>query len=451
MPDAPRADTRLPRRPRTAMSYHALQDRHLDGLLRDRAKLPLSERLRIRAVAAVYPFRTNQYVIDELIDWDSVPDDPIYQLTFPQPGMLSPPDLALMEKLVGAEAPRDQVDAAVKQIRGRLNPHPAGQADQNAPLLAGRRLDGFQHKYAETLLVFPRQGQTCHAYCTYCFRWPQFVKDPSLRMATDDVSTMQAYLKAHPEITNVLITGGDALIMRASVLRRYIEPLLSTPSVESIRLGTKALSYWPYRVLTDPDADELLALFRRVVAAGRQLAVMAHYSHPRELASEAARHAIERVRETGAVIRAQAPLIRKVNDDAGVWSKLWRDLCRHSVVPYYMFVERDTGPQHYFAVPLARAYEIFRDAYARVSGLARTVRGPVMSATPGKICVDGVAEVAGEKVFVLRLLQARDPNLVGRPFFARYDPGAEWFTDLSPAFGRDRLLPDLLGVAASPA
>lgn len=97
-------------------------------------------------------------------------------------------------------------------------------------------------------------------------------------------------------------------------------------------------------------------------------------------------------------------------------------------------MERDTGPQDYFAVPLARGYEIFRDAYASVSGLCRTVRGPSMSATPGKVCVDGITEVAGQRVFVLHLIQARDPELVGRPFFARYDPRATWLTDLRPAF-----------------
>src|SRR6201987_5122730 len=99
-----------------------------------------------------------------------------------------------------------------------------------------------------------------------------------------------------------------------------------------------------------------------------------------------------------------------------------------------MFVERDTGPQDYFAVPLARAYEIFRDAYPGVSGLGRTVRGPSMSATPGTVCVDGVTEVAGLKVVVLRMIQARDPRLVGAPFFARFDPAATWLTDLGPVF-----------------
>jgi hypothetical protein len=134
------------------------------------------------------------------------------------------------------------------------------------------------------------------------------------------------------------------------------------------------------------------------------------------------------------MIRTQAPLIASINDDPVTWAGMWRRQTRMGMVPYYMFVERDTGPQGYFAVPLARGYEIFRDAYSRISGLSRTVRGPSMSATPGKVCIDGIVEVAGEKAFALHMIQARDPDLVGRPFFARFDPNAIWLSDLVPAF-----------------
>ena len=161
---------------------------------------------------------------------------------------------------------------------------------------------------------------------------------------------------------------------------------------------------------------------------------MAHFSHPRELEPPVVAEAVRRIAATGAVIRTQAPLIRSVNDCAVTWADMWRRQLRMGMVPYYMFVERDTGPQDYFAVPLARGYEIFRDAYRGVSGLCRTVRGPSMSATPGKVCVDGIAELSGQRVFVLHMIQARDPSLVGRPFFARYDPAARWLTELEPAF-----------------
>ncbi|HEY8452772.1 MAG TPA: lysine 2,3-aminomutase, partial [Natronosporangium sp.] len=300
-----------------------------------------------------------------------------------------------------------------------------------------------QHKYPETVLFFPKQGQTCHAYCTYCFRWAQFVGDADLKFASDDIDQLVAYLRQHPEVTSVLITGGDAMIMGEPVIRRYIEPLLGLEQLESIRIGTKALAYWPQRFVSDPDADSTLGLFEEVVKAGKNLAFMAHFSHPRELESPLVEEAVRRILGSGAVIRTQAPLIRSINDDPAVWAAMWRKQLRMGLIPYYMFVERDTGPQGYFAVPLARGHAIFRDAYAQVSGLARTVRGPTMSATPGKVCVDGVAEVAGERVFVLRMLQARNPDLVGRPFFARYDETAIWLTDLKPAFGADTLLPGL--------
>jgi L-lysine 2,3-aminomutase len=235
----------------------------------------------------------------------------------------------------------------------------------------------------------------------------------------------------------VLFTGGDPLIMKTKVLRRYVEPLL-VPELEhitSIRIGSKAPAYWPYRFVTDDDADDLLRLFEEVREAGRHIALMAHFSHPRELETPVAQAALKRARSAGAVVRCQSPLVRHVNDKAAAWANMWRLQVQLGAVPYYMFVERDTGPKNYFEVPLADALEIFNEAYRQVSGLARTVRGPSMSATPGKVLVDGVAEIHGEKVFVLKLLQGRNPDWVGRPFFARFDPKATWLTDLRPAFG----------------
>ena len=415
--------------------FRAYTAKHLEELTA-RAGLDASERLAVKAVATVLPFRTNEYVVERLIDWDAAPDDPIYRLIFPQPDMLPISDVKHIADLLARSAPGAEVRQAAHEVRTRLNPHPAGQLAFNIPDLADEPLPGVQHKYPETVLVFPKQGQTCHAYCTYCFRWAQFVDEPDLKMATSDVTRIMAYLRQHPEVTSVLITGGDPMIMGASVLRRYVEPLLEPDlgHIESIRIGTKSLGYWPQRFVTDPDADETLRLFEEVVAADKSLAFMAHFSHPRELEPPLVAEAVRRIRSTGAVIRTQAPLIRSINDDARIWADMWRMQMRMGMIPYYMFVERDTGPQGYFAVPLALGYQIFRDAYASVSGLCRTVRGPSMSATPGKVCIDGVVEIAGEKVFALHMIQARNPDLVGKPFFARYDPTAIWLSDLEPAF-----------------
>lgn len=418
-------------RPYTARNLHEIPQ------LADRGA---DELLQMRAVAAVLPFRTNSHIVEELIDWDDVEHDPIYRLAFPAPGMLDPADLATMVKLLRDDAPGERVAAEAHDIRRRLNPHPGGQRSLNVPTDDSHPLEGLQHKYHETVLFFPGPGQMCHAFCTYCFRWAQFVGEPDLRMACNDPDVLVGYLRRHPEVTDVLITGGDPMIMRTEVLARFLDPLLASgiESLRTIRIGTKAVAHWPYRFVTDADADDLCRLFERVVGSGRQLAVMAHYSHPRELAPAVAREAVRRIRATGASMYVQAPLIRGINDHPDIWKELWRTALDLGVVPYYMFVERDTGPRNYFEVPLARGWEIFREAYAQMSGLGRTVRGPVMSATPGKVVVDGVTELAGRRLLALHYVQARDPELVERPFFAELDPRATWFDQLTPAFPEHR-------------
>lgn len=403
-------------------------------------RLSAEQREAIDVVSRVLPFRTNDYVVRELIDWSRVPADPIYQMTFVQREMLDPQSYATMRDLLARGAPAAEIRETANAVRRGLNPHPDGQVTHNVPSLDGKPLPGLQHKYRETVLFFPGQGQTCHAFCTYCFRWAQFVDLPDLRFQTWETEHLVAYLKSHPEVTDVLVTGGDPLIIKTSVLRRYLKPLLTDelPHLTSIRIGTKALAYWPQRFVTDPDADDLLRLFEEVGASGRHLAVMAHYSHPVELATEVAREAVRRVRGAGAEIRLQAPVVRHVNDDPAAWAELWQTAVRLGIIPYYMFVERDTGPRQYFEVPLVRTYEIFRQAYAQVSGLARSARGPSMSALPGKVRVLGVSEVGGQSCFVLDYLQARDPDRVRRPFFAKFDPAATWFDQLEPAFAGDR-------------
>ncbi|NOX62954.1 MAG: lysine 2,3-aminomutase [Chloroflexi bacterium] len=394
----------------------------------------------IEIVGRVLPFRVNNYVIEELIDWERVPDDPIFRITFPQKGMLRPEHFQMMEQVIKHNGSRAAIRATADRIRWQLNPHPAGQIEHNVPRLDGQRLHGMQHKYPETVLFFPAQGQTCHAYCTFCFRWAQFVGMKDLRFAMREAELLVKYVSQHPEISDILFTGGDPMVMKAHALRAYVEPLLKAkpPHLKTIRFGTKSLSYWPYRYTSDPDADDILRLFEEIRATGLHVSIMAHFNHPHEMRTEAALQAIRRIQETGAQIRTQSPLLQHINDDADVWATMWREQVNLGMIPYYMFVVRDTGAQHYFGVPLVRAWRIFRDAYNQVSGLARTVRGPSMSAHPGKVEVVGVSEIKGERVMVLRFLQGRNPDWVERPFFATYDEKAIWLDELRPAFGEEK-------------
>ena len=394
----------------------------------------------IRVVSQVLPFKTNSYVVEELIRWDDIPNDPIFNLTFPQREMLAPGHFAAVERALSGSAGSGALAETVQSIRAELNPHPAGQLEHNVPRMDGVPLRGMQHKYRETVLFFPSNGQTCHAYCTFCFRWPQFVGDASLRFAASESSQLVAYLRKHREVTNILVTGGDPMVMKASHLEAYLRPILDArlPNITAIRIGTKSLGYWPYRYLTDPDAVQLLGLFREISSRGLHLAIMAHFSHGRELDTPTVREAIARIRETGAEIRTQSPIMRHINDNAAAWASMWREQARLGCIPYYMFVARDTGAQRFFRVPLVRAHEIYRDAYASVSGLARTVRGPSMSTDPGKIRVLGPATVAGQQVLAMAFLQGRNPDWVQRPFFAAYDEDASWLDELRPAFGEEQ-------------
>ncbi|MFQ5709117.1 MAG: KamA family radical SAM protein [bacterium] len=405
-------------------------------------KLSPERQFEIEVVGHVFPFKTNNYVVNELIDWNAVPDDPLFRLTFPQRDMLKPRHFDKMARALEHRVSKPEISEIANEIRMQLNPHPAGQLQQNVPTLDGRRLSGLQHKYEQTVLFFPSQGQTCHAYCSFCFRWPQFVGIDTLKFAMRESELLVAYLREHREVTDVLITGGDPLVMKPIVLEKYIEPLLKAnlTNLQTIRLGSKSLSFWPYKYLIGREAEETLRLFQRIVRSGKHLALMAHFSHPRELNTGAVQKAIRRIRKTGAEIRTQSPILRHINDQADVWAEMWQRQVGLGCIPYYMFVVRDTGAQHFFGLPLVRAFEIFKAAYEKVSGLARTVRGPSMSANPGKIQIVGVAELCGEKVFALNMLQARDPNLVMRPFFAKYDENAYWIDDLEPAFGEEKFI-----------
>lgn len=394
----------------------------------------------IKVVGSVLPFKTNNYVVNELIDWDNFENDPMFILNFPQRKMLSQDHFNTMAALLKSGASQEKITRAANRIRHQLNPHPAGQMDKNVPVLDNQKLNGIQHKYRETMLFFPTQGQTCHAFCSFCFRWPQFTGMDGQRFAMKDADLMVRYVREHPELTDILFTGGDPLTMSTKILSVYINAIIDArlPSIKTIRIGTKTITFWPHRFTTDKDSTELLTLFKKITDAGIHLSIMSHLNHPREISTEMAARAIQAIRKTGAVIRSQSPILNRINASSGIWSKMWREQVNLGIVPYYMFVARNTGAQDYFSVPLVKAWKMYRDAYSSVSGIARTVRGPSMSALPGKVKIDGITEINEQKVIALSFVQARNPKWVKRLFFAEYNENAIWLDDLKPAFGEKK-------------
>jgi KamA family protein len=395
-------------------------------------------RRQIEIVAAVLPFKINNYVLNELIDWAAVPDDPIFRLTFPNREMLPAHMYERVAQSLKSGEDLAVYRATIEGLRRELDPYLDDKPARNRPSDDVGPIEGLMHKYPDSVLFFPSQGQTCHAYCAYCYRWGQLVGSWDVKQQVKEIDRVLAYILKHGEISDVLLSGGDPMIMSAETLERYIDPLLGPQAahVQTIRFCTKVLAYWPYRFTTDPDAAALLRLFERCVRSGRHISIMAHVSNVRELQTPVVVEAIRRLKGAGVVIRAQGPIIRGVNDSEEAWADMWRECVRLGIVPYYMYVERGTGAGTYFSVTLAKATHIYRNAVARMSGLTQTARGPVMATAMGKVVIDGIARAAGEDVFACRFLRARDPSIVGIPFFARYDESACWFDKLRPAFGQ---------------
>lgn len=400
--------------------------------------LPESVKKEIDIVSKVIPFKTNNYVVDYLIDWENYETDPIYILNFPNKNMLKRKSYERLKRDIDNKVPETELSKIINDIRMDMNPHPARQMT-NVPELNGEKLTGVQHKYRDIALFFPSQGQTCHAHCTFCFRWPQFVKELDMKFSMREIEKVADYIRQNPEINEILFTGGDPLIMEPATISKYFDVLKSAnlKNLKNIRFGTKSLAYWPFAFLPEfsDEGQELLDLFKRITDSGFHLAFMAHFNHPNELDNEIVQEAIFNIRQTGAVIRTQAPILNHINKSSEIWAAMWKKQVSLGLIPYYMFIERETGPYNYFEIPLAEVYRIYQEAIRETGSFAKTVTAPVMSAAMGKVQIMGVIKnpLDGKKYFMLQYVRHRDYRETFQPFFMKYDERATWVTQLEEA------------------
>ena len=342
------------------------------------------ERRRLAPVAERYAFRLNDYYAG-LIDW-SDPEDPIRRLVVPDEREL---------------ADYGALDAS----------------DEEANTVAR----GVQHKYTDTALLLC--NEVCGAYCRYCFRKRLFMNDND--EATNDVADGVAYIAAHSEITNVLLTGGDPLLMSTRRLAEIIGQLALIDHVRIIRIGSKMPAFDPWRLRRDAELQALLSKHSR---GRRRIYLMAHFDHPRELTAEALAE-LQVFADCGVTTVNQCPLIRGINDDAEVLGELYDRLSWAGCPPYYLFQGRPTAGNAPYEVPLVEGWRIFQAALRHGSGLARRARY-VMSHATGKI---EVSLVTDDSIY-LRYHQAKDPADLGRVMHARRDDRAAWMDDLDYRF-----------------
>lgn len=381
----------------------------------------------------VYRFKATAHALNS-INWGDHQTDSIYQLVMPQPDMMRP-DVVEAYLAAADEAERQRV---IEDYMEQTNPHDGHQL-LNKPFMETDEggldvLEGSQHKYPQCQLVFDKTTQSCFAFCTYCFRHAQVRGDEDM-FIQDDIGQVHEYLRGHPEVTDLLITGGDAGYLPYERLEQYVMPILEDPRllhIRTVRLASRVLTYQPEMILTRK-YDKYLALFDRMCDNGVQLAWMAHFSTPRELLNPSTIAAIRRLQAHGVGIRSQSPIMKHISlftrPDGSVdiersaqnWIDLGNVLATLLVRFHSMYCARVTGEHHYFTAPLTDIEKIFNLIYRSLSSLNRPSRYITMTTSAGKLSILGTAVVNGEKVFALKFNESRNMEWMDPVFLAKYD------------------------------
>ena len=343
-----------------------------------------SEKKKLRKVIDRHPMSITRYYAS-LIDWND-PDDPLRKMTIPSEGELDR----------------------------------AGIYDQSGEQ-QNTKLPGLQHKYTKTALILTTNK--CTTFCRYCFR-KRLVGLPT-EETVGRLPDAVKYIKKHPEINNVLLSGGDPLSMPTRMVRKFIEKLADIDHLDFIRLGTKTPVTMPRRITEDRELYELL---KATSAKKKRIFVSTQFNHPREI-TPASRKAINLLHRAGVVTNNQTVLMNGVNDDPKTMAALQKALTGMGVIPYYIFQCRPVKRvKKLFQVPLARGFEIVEKSRSMLDGYSKRYRY-VMSHKEGKIAISGM----DDEYFYFRFHQAHNPNKDGLFFKRKFDPDATWLDDLKPA------------------
>jgi L-lysine 2,3-aminomutase len=370
----------------------------------------------------IFYFKTNNYVLDNLIDWDNLEEDPMFRLNFLHKNILSEADYQHLLGLYKAGASIDALQPFIELVRKKTTPQ-IPYDEKCFPTSGGERIKGLYRSFNNVISLFPDPMlKTCHAYCSYCFRWIAF-NNTEVQSYTSykDPQTPVEYLKANPEINETLFTGADPLTLTAAKIQEYVDPLLEIDSVKTIRFNTKALTWWPFRFTTDKDAENILDLFRHIVASGRKLTFCAHLTHVKELQNDYVIEAVKNIQATGAQIICQGPVVEGINDTIEDWVNLWSQEVALGLQPYYMFVELNHNAEASFRIPLAKAVHIFQEAEKRVKGLEQPFNGPVFMNDVHCVSIDEVTNDNDEKQFALKCLASPYAESEGQVKHIPYD------------------------------
>jgi L-lysine 2,3-aminomutase len=399
----------------------------------------------------IYRFMATRHVLNS-INWDNFEKDSLFQLVFPQPGMVNPEFVREFMKVEdqGEEA-RERL---IQEYIARTNPHDGNQKlnkpwfeDDEGDLVI---LEGSQHKYPQCQLLFDKTTQNCFAFCTYCFRHAQVRGDEDMFIQYESGEFVN-YLKQHKEVTDFLITGGDGAYMPFERLQEYALPLIEDPElthIKTLRIGTRVLSYQPEMIL-ESNYNKFLDLFKRLVDNGVQVAFMNHFSTPGEILNPMTIAALRRLKAYGLTLKSQSPIMNHVSlftDENGKVdvdrsAKNWIDLgnifAMLQIGFHSMYCARPTGEHHYFTVPVAEINRVFQKIYRSLPSINRPSRYITMTSSAGKISILGETVIKGEKLFALKFNEARNMEWMDRVFLAKYDGEQNTVARLLPYEGEE--------------
>lgn len=344
------------------------------------------EKREIKKVTEKYPFKANDFYLN-LINWDDK-NDPIRRLIIPSSDELTD---------------WGDLDASSEHLYTK------------AP--------GMEHKYRDTALILV--SQVCGGQCRYCFRKRIFLDGGS--EIVDDFSGAIEYIRNHKEINNVLLTGGDALVLSTGKLEKIIKALREIDHVNIIRLGSKMLAFYPFRVSEDP---ELIEILKKYSTKKKRIYVMAHFNNVNEI-SEGSLKAIDMLLKAGVIICNQAPLIAGINDNADALVNLFNKLSYIGVPPYYIFQCRPTKGNFAYSVPIEKGFSIFNEAISKVSGLGKRARY-MMSHKYGKI---GIVGLDDEYVY-MKFHRAANPTNYKKLLKMKRNKDARWLDDYGDALAQ---------------
>lgn len=397
----------------------------------------------------VYRFLATKHVLNS-IRWNNFEKDSMYQLVFPQPGMIAKEEV---QKYLDASNDEQRAQVVNDYIK-KTNPHD-GKQMLNKPWFINEEgeleiLKGCQHKYPPVKLIFDKNTQNCFAFCTYCFRHAQVRGDEDM-FVQNEVAQVHRYLRLHNEVSDILITGGDGGFITYDRLAEYLLPLIEDPSlhhVKTVRFGSRLLTFHPDLILTDK-FGKILELMQKAIDNGIQIAWVAHLSTPRDILNPLTVAAIRRLRQHHITIKSQSPIMNHIslfkheNGDVDIdrsaknWIDLGNILAMLGIGFHSMYCARPTGEHHYFTAPLKDIDKVFSKVYKTLASFNRPSRYITMTSSGGKISLLGTAQINGEKVFVLKFNEGRNMDWIDGVYFAKFDEQQHTIEKLIP-FGADK-------------